>query len=344
MCAHPSDPGGDILDLAHLPVEEEAEVKRLRVERALAAMGIRAEVPAPPPPPVREGARARIRLHVGRGGRLVMFRRRTHETVSPPLDRMARPRVATAARGLEEGLSALPEMEGGQVEVRADAHHAVAVLYPLAARRIRQAADLARPMGPAGAVALRDRAVVGDPRVEFRVAGLALRFGPVTFFQVHPEANDRLVADVVARILALGPARVLDLFGGAGNFSLPLAAAGTQVELVEASGPAVSDARQNAARLGLDVQVVRWDATRFDPGRSFFDVAVLDPPRSGGGETLARVLVTRPRAVVLVSCHPPSLARDLRVASDRGYRVEDLRLHDLFPLTSHVEVVATLRR
>jgi tRNA/tmRNA/rRNA uracil-C5-methylase (TrmA/RlmC/RlmD family) len=344
MAGTRSDPDDGILDLAALSPQEEAESKRSRVERALAAVGVHLEIPPPPPPPVREGARARIRLHVTPGGRLTMHRRRSHDPAPPPLDRMARPGVAAAARAVEGGLSDLPEMNGGQVEIRADARHAVAVLHPAAGRRVSGAAGLALRLDPGGAVAVGGRAVAGDPRVEFPVRGLTLRFGPLTFFQVHPEANDLLVADVVGRILALEPARVLDLFGGAGNLSLPLAAAGVPVTLVEASGPAVADARENAARLGLPLDAIRGDATRLEAGSTFFDVGLLDPPRAGGGEALARMLVTRPRAVVLVSCHPVMLARDLKTARDHGYRLEDLRLHDLFPLTSHVEAVVTLLR
>ncbi len=344
MDAHASEPGDGILDLADRSPGDEAAVKRERVARALSAVGLVLEVPLPPPPPVREGARARIRLHVAPGGHLVMYRRRTHEPVPPPLDRMARPAVATAVRALVGALGGFPGMDGGEVEIRADARHAVAVLHPPHSRRIHGTDRLAPLLGPGGAVALEGRRVAGDPSVELPVAGLVLRFGPLTFFQVHPEANDLLVADVVRRVRALEPARVLDLFGGAGNLSLPLAAAGVPVTLVEASGPAVADARENAGRLGLPLDVIRADATRLVPGSTFFDVAVLDPPRGGGGDALARALSTRPRAVVLVSCHPTALARDLRTARERGYRVSDLRLHDLFPLTSHVETVATLHR
>ena len=75
-----------------------------------------------------------------------------------------------------------------------------------------------------------------------------------------------------------------------------------------------------------------------------FDVAVLDPPRRGAGPAMEAVCATRPRGIVLVSCHPTSLARDLQLAEAQGYQLAQLELHDLFPLTSHVESVALLTR
>ena len=187
-------------------------------------------------------------------------------------------------------------------------------------------------------------ALAGLARLRLDVGELEIEVGPLTFYQVNLEANLGLVGAVRAAVEALQPVRVLDLFGGAGNLSFPLAQRGMEVELVESHPPAAKDARANADRLGLPILVAQEDAYRLQPGSRFFDVAVLDPPRKGAGPAMTAVCATRPRAIVLVSCHPLSLARDLQQARAQGYRLEALELHDLFPLTSHVESLALLIR
>jgi 23S rRNA (uracil1939-C5)-methyltransferase len=341
-----SDEG--ILDLQHLERSAELEHKRRRVERALLARGLQHPVPPPLPSPLREGSRARVSLRVGAGGRLVVSRPGTHDEVEPPLAAMARPELAAMASRLaaclaeDEALARTLE----RVELRSDGSRAVAVFYGAVAKRDRgRLATLVGPaLGPADAASLEARALVGDPRLRLALGALELEVGPTTFFQVNLEANRALVSEVVDAVVALAPARVLDLFGGAGNLSMPIAARGVEVALVESHPAAVKDARGNAARLGLPVEANLADAYRLQPGSHFFDVAVLDPPRKGAGPAMEAVCATRPRGIVLVSCHPASLARDLEQALACGYRVERLSLHDLFPLTSHVESLAVLTR
>jgi len=261
---------------------------------------------------------------------------------------MARPEIQSAAARAERLLIAHPWAAAAveRVELRSDGRRVVAVVQVRRkdGRLAGLLRELASAMGPGAACCLGKRVVAGDPRIMLPVAGLSLGFGPQTFYQVNLEANLELVDSVAALVGSLGPSRVLDLFGGAGNLSLPIAAQGVPVEIVESSAPAVADARENAARLGLPVQVNRGDAWGFEAGSAFFDLALLDPPRRGAGPAMAEVCATRPRAVVLVACHPPALARDVQVAVRAGYQLASLELHDLFPLTSHVESLALLLR
>ena len=144
----------------------------------------------------------------------------------------------------------------------------------------------------------------------------------------------------------------LDLYCGVGLFTAGLAArvgAGRAVLGVESEPRAVADARRNLH----DLPQVRLERGRrrrapspAPAGRSDgrADVVVLDPPRTGAGRGRGRARCSRcgPRVVVYVACDPAALARDVATAAERGYRLDALRAFDLFPMTHHVECVATL--
>jgi tRNA/tmRNA/rRNA uracil-C5-methylase (TrmA/RlmC/RlmD family) len=346
------DPGASgILDLAGLNEAEEAQAHQDAVRLALHARGIAVKVPLPLASPRREGARARVKLQVASGGRLLVFRPRSHETVEPPLQAMARPEIVAVVPALQARLSDNDALVSQltTIELRSNGRRVVAVLEArsgsgLPVALLDSARALVHALGPGGAVALGHKALAGNPRIDLCVGGIELTFGPLTFFQVNLEANDRLVHELASWIERLRPRHLIDVFGGAGNLSLPIAARGVPVTLVESSIHAAADARKNARRLGLPVDVIQRDAARLRAGEVFFDAAVLDPPRAGAGPVLAEIVLTRPMAIGLVSCWPTSLARDLEIVLKAGYRLTGLQLHDLFPLTSHVETLAMLER
>jgi tRNA/tmRNA/rRNA uracil-C5-methylase (TrmA/RlmC/RlmD family) len=175
---------------------------------------------------------------------------------------------------------------------------------------------------------------------EFRVTGGG-------FWQVHPGAAEALVAAVLAGLEPHEGESALDLYCGVGLFAAalagPLGPRG-RITAVESDRGAVEDARHNLA--GLDR--VRIERGRVDHvlrrlrlGRA--DLVVLDPPRSGAGRSVVRMLArVRARRISYVACDPVALARDLRWFAEEGYRLQDLRAFDLFPMTHHVECVATL--
>lgn len=289
------------------------------------------------------GYRARIRLKVGPDGALGYHQPRSHTLVPVPMCAIARPEINAA-------LAALPRMPPGleAVELRSDGARVVLVAIParragpdLAARLL--ALDL---MGAAGlwGVALGGKTLQGDARLRVTVAGVAHRPGPGVFFQVNLEVNALLVEAVVEAALALSPTAVLDLYAGFGNLSLPLAARGVPVVGVESDPAAVSDAAGTIAREGLPAVFKVGDAGRFRAGDAFFDVAILDPPREGAGGVLGALVPTRPRGVLVVSCNPAALARDLRPALAAGYQISRVTAFDLFPQTAHVETLVELHR
>jgi 23S rRNA (uracil1939-C5)-methyltransferase len=191
-------------------------------------------------------------------------------------------------------------------------------------------------------LAINGRGIHEDPITILKVAGITHRLSPSTFYQVNLEINEELVADVVAAVEAVSPTAVLDLFSGAGNLSLPLATRGHPVTMIEAHPTATKDARRTAAQHGLDVDIRASKAEDFQAGDVFFDVAIMDPPRKGAGAVIEQVLMTRPKAVVMVSCNPRALASDLRRAKALGYSMDAVHLYEMFPHSQHIEAMGVL--
>jgi len=202
--------------------------------------------------------------------------------------------------------------------------------------------------GPGGIERLRGRSWVaeqvrvdGAPRT-FRVSGAG-------FWQVHPGAAQALLDAVLAATQPRPGERALDLYCGVGLFAVGLAArVGPQGSVlgVESEPRAVADARRNVHDLP-QVHLLRAkvdEAVRDDAlAAQGVDVVVLDPPRTGAGRAVVeRLLALHPRVVAYVACDPAALARDVATAAGAGYRLSGLRAFDLFPMTHHVECVATL--
>jgi tRNA/tmRNA/rRNA uracil-C5-methylase (TrmA/RlmC/RlmD family) len=167
------------------------------------------------------------------------------------------------------------------------------------------------------------------------------------FWQVHPGAPAALTAAVLD-YAALEPSDVcLDLYCGVGLFAgsiAPIVSHGRVIG-VESATAAAAAARSNLADLdNVTIHTGRVDRW-LSKAKPLADVAVLDPPRKGAGRSVvAGIVATGARRVVHVACDPSSLARDIALLGDSGYRLEGLRAFDLFPMTAHVECVALLVR
>jgi len=157
--------------------------------------------------------------------------------------------------------------------------------------------------------------------------------------------------DSALDLLDAGPGdRVLDLFCGLGNFTLPLARRAGEVVGVEGDAGLVARARDNAARNGLaNVQFHAADLAKDLSGEPWmkagFDKLLLDPPRAGAAEVLAQLPLDGIRRIVYVSCHPASLARDAGfLVRERGYTLKAAGAMDMFPQTAHVESIALFEK
>jgi 23S rRNA (uracil1939-C5)-methyltransferase len=195
-----------------------------------------------------------------------------------------------------------------------------------------------------GDVAIDGQPIAGDPTLRLHVAGHALRCSPLAFYQVNLEINEELGAFVRQAITDLRSERLLELYAGIGNLSVPLAANGLPVVAVEREGASTADLRATLAERSLPIRVVTSAAEAFDPSTEAFDVALLDPPRAGAPGVIPKILRNRPRGIVYVACHVPSAARDLKPAFDAGYRLADVRCFDMFPGSHHFETVAVVVR
>ena len=173
-----------------------------------------------------------------------------------------------------------------------------------------------------------------------------MRVSAPSFFQVNTRGAEKLVELVIDALNPQPHEEAMDLYCGAGTFTLPLARRAGFVSAVESYGPAVRDLRRNLETAGLDnVDPIGGDAGREFPDTDA-DVIVVDPPRAGlAADVVARLSEQPARAIAYVSCDPATLARDLARFEEAGVfspvRVTPV---DLFPQTYHVETVTLLER
>ncbi len=197
---------------------------------------------------------------------------------------------------------------------------------------------------------VRTVALVGEPWIEEVLGGTVFRLPAASFFQVNPWAAEKLVGTVVEHTGPREGESVLDLYGGVGVFALALARRGARATVVEADPEAVACGREAAAReVAGRVQFRVGDVEAFlrsEVGRlPRPDAVVVDPPRRGlGRRAVAALAALGARRIVMVSCEATTLARDLKLLAERGYRPERVTPIDLFPQTPHLEMVVTLAR
>lgn len=180
--------------------------------------------------------------------------------------------------------------------------------------------------------------------------GLVFEFGPADFTQVNTSINRQMV-DRALELLDPGPGeRVLDLFCGLGNFTLPLARKADWVVGVEGNSESIRRAQHNAILNALDnVEFHVADLSRplddFSWAQQRYDKVLLDPSRAGAAEVMEWMGRWQPRRVVYVSCNPSTLARDAGILVHHlGYRLEAAGVMDMFPQTAHVESMAVFVR
>lgn len=332
-------------DWQHATLEAQRRIKGQVVEeqlRRIAGIDRGVTVESVPGDAAGLGWRTRTRFAVRPDGVVGLRKHRSHEI--QPIEACPITHPAVEEIGIERRSWEAAEVEG---VAAVDTGDRAVVVKPTS-----RDTPVEVPPLDAGASVLRDtgqgvRNVRGRPGVRERAAGRQWRVTGGGFWQVHVGAPDLLVEAVLE---ALGPRlgeSVLDLYCGVGLFAGALAervGAGGRVIGVESSRTAADDAEYNLRDLPhawVEQGKVVGALDRLALRRS--DLVVLDPPRAGAGrEVVRRLAALRTRRVAYVACDPAALARDLAYFREHGWALTGVRGFDLYPMTHHVEVVATL--
>ena len=192
------------------------------------------------------------------------------------------------------------------------------------------------------------RTLWGPGYIEDTLCGLRFRLSPASFYQVNHHGAQVLYGKALALCGLTGRETVLDLYCGTGTITLCLARQARRVIGVEVVPQAIEDAKQNARRNGIEN--VRFFCA--DAGQAALqlsregirpDVITVDPPRKGlSPDVIGAIADMAPGRVVYISCDPATLARDVRLLEEQGYRFKEAQAVDLFPRTKHVETVCLL--
>ena len=188
----------------------------------------------------------------------------------------------------------------------------------------------------------------GKDVIEDTIGDVRFEISARSFYQVNPEQTEVLYQQALDYAQLKGGERVIDAYCGIGSISLFLAQKAGNVMGVEIVPQAIEDAKRNAEINGFtntyfeagpaEVVIPKWYAEGKEA-----DVLVVDPPRKGCDEALLNTIIEqRPGRVVYVSCNPATLARDLRILEDGGYKTKEVQPVDMFPHTTHCEAVAWL--
>lgn len=364
-CPHFGSCGG--CSLQHLDPRRQIDFKQNTLVQNLARIGkvTADEIWPPVTGPVR-GYRRKARLSVRfvrkKGRVLVGFRERYGRFVADMQSCLVLdPRVAAQLEALAELILAMDAREAiPQIEVACGDRDCALVFRHLEAlsgddqsrlRQFARASGLAVMLQPAGPASIH---CLEPAQIELTYGlpefGLELAFGPSDFVQVNADINSRMIARALQLLDLQAGDRVLDLFCGLGNFTLPLATRAREAVGVEGDLALVRQARDNAARNGLETVLFHTADLSADPGsapwlRGGYDKVLVDPPRSGAESMLPHIAASGARKLVYVSCHPASLARDSGILIHQfGFRLTGAGVMDMFPHTGHVESIALFDR
>ncbi len=189
----------------------------------------------------------------------------------------------------------------------------------------------------------------GAPTWSEKLQGFRYQLSAPSFFQVNTSQAEVLQQHVISSLISnpssLIPEKVVDLYCGAGTFTLPLAKEGFGVVGVELAGSSTRDLKVNLEKNNLKAKIVCDEVERALPSLDNFDACVVDPPKCGLNKGVIKSLIKKsPKQIVYVSCDPMTLARDLQKLCSAGYSLEKVTPVDMFPQTHHIETVVSLTR
>ena len=188
------------------------------------------------------------------------------------------------------------------------------------------------------------RSISGPTQIVEQVGGNSFKIAPNAFWQSHKAAPVELVKAVMALLEIKKNDHICDLYSGVGLFAAALLKEVSDlgfVTLIESDKTAVADARRIFANK-QNVKILQGLVAQQIPIVKRADLILLDPPRTGAGEVVVKQMVKfGPRKILYVACDPAALARDAKTLAESGYKLDHIQAFDLFPMTQHIECVAS---
>lgn len=376
-CHHFKQCGGCDLQHADYPyqltLKEEMYAELLIRNRIVPPAAVKGLLAAARPAPHAYGYRQRVRLQVDGRGRLGFHRFHSHAVEAVNCCPLARPKINAVLEKLPHNsymAQLLAHTRAVEIIVSPDDASVVLLLHftrkPRPADE-RAAAEAKHSLAGVSCLLLSVEGFglfgpfpqTGDgakPLIRFTLPGavtggqdLVMTLEPGGFCQVNQEQNEQFVELLLSWVCGERPKRVLDLYCGMGNFSIPLALYAGEVVGMDLQRSAIRSAARNAAINGLDN--VRFEKNSAAAGarelarrQERFDLILLDPPRRGCAEVLPYIADLGARRIVSISCDPATLARDLSTLQQTGYALRKTRIIDMFPQTHHMETITLLER
>jgi len=363
FCPHYKTCGG--CDLQHTSYQNQLTIKEEIVGESLRRNGIEPQeaVSIALPSPLIRGYRFTVRLHLDRNGALGFYRRGSHDIVEINGCPLVTPALNNTIRQLQQTrLTRELAAFSNQLELSCSPLGAeLCATLHLAGKQQPAKSFLERLLSESE---IKSIALTFRRKTSFfpGILPLQQQFSPAAlrytlswdsrcFFQVNPEQNRQLVALALRHTGDLSGRKVLDLFCGMGNFSIPFARSGAEVTGVEHNRPAIEAARKNVGSEGTDnSKFIVADVGNYLQGikkqrkKERFDLVLLDPPRQGLGKTTSLLPATGARKIIYISCDPATLSRDLKSLGGLGYRLRNITPLDMFPHTHHIESLAVLEK
>jgi len=364
--------------LQHISYDEQVSLKEqiladnLIRAGAISAGELATILAAPVLSPAPFGYRLRVRLQVDRDRRIIGFYLGQSHTVEPvsycPIARAEINNILVGLEASQNMIALLDYTDAVEIDISPETDDALLIIH---FRRKPRPLDLSRAKQIVQEIEsvrclffrVEGHGMVGpvpdsetEPLIAFsfpaEVSGsksLLLTCEPGGFSQVNQWQNEALVRILLDLADVTSGQKVLDLFCGMGNFSLPLALFAEHVLGMDVQRSAIRSAKRNmelnqlsnctfiknAAAAGLD---------ELNKQGKLFDLVLLDPPRQGCVDVIPGLLAMRPRKIIYISCDPATLARDIAQLTAHSYKIRQVRLVDMFPQTHHLESISLLER
>lgn len=348
--------------LLHLEYEEQLKAKRQKVVDALERIAkIDVEVLPCIASPKPLSYRNKIQLPVSKNHRLGLYAQNSHDLIEIEGCNIHSPLGEEALAHIQRLLKTSPEAKVLKhvliktavntqqilVILVTRTNESVGALAEEILRSMPQIKGVVQNINPdEGNVILSPhfRTLAGKDSIEEKLSGFIFKVSPASFFQVNPAQAEMLYAKVVELAHLTGEERVLDAYCGVGTLSLILAQHAKEVIGIESVTDAIQDAKENARRNQIDnAKFICGLAEERIGELQGVDLAAVNPPRKGCESSFLEKLVQlKPKRILYVSCDPATLARDLQILTQKGYRVKTVQPFDMFPQTMHVETVVEL--